>query len=126
MEAETAVWQELEKNQAQVEALNNVEEFHRNRPQTEIQMRLLWEPLLSAKRRAGGIEELYLSYTDMMVWARARKQQQQQQQQQSESEVVRLARASVGGAGRQYVFYGGWNRRGFRRDYAYAEQVQQR
>ena len=76
MEAERTAWQEQrEKNRARVEALNMVEEFHRNRPRTEIQMRLqvLWERLQSAKRRAGGIGEPYRSYDDMMVWARARK-----------------------------------------------------
>ena len=74
METERVAWQEQrEKNQARVEALNIVEEFHRNRPRTQIQMRLLWERLQSAKRRAGGIGEPYRSYDDMMVWARARK-----------------------------------------------------
>ena len=94
MEAEGAAWQEeREMNQARVEALNIVEEFHRNRPRTETQMRLLWERLQSAQRRARRIGEPFRSYDDMMVWAKTRKLQQL-----SESEVVELG-AGVAGVG---------------------------
>ena len=68
MEAERAAWQEQrKKNQARKETLNIVEEFHSNRPRTEIQMRDLWERLHYFKRRAGGIGEPYRSYDDMMA-----------------------------------------------------------
>ena len=62
--------QHREKNQPRVKALNIVGKFHRDRLWTEIHMRLLWERLQSAKKRAGAIEEPYRSYDDMMVWAK--------------------------------------------------------
>ena len=56
---------------------------------------------------------------------------QQRQHQQSESEVVELSSAAVDGAHHQHAFSGGgdpwgWNHRGFRKNYAYTAQMQQR